>query len=97
MKQNEENSQKAQELTLEELEQVNGGYPPYPPIEKWWGPLDSFSSVTAVAGSSGLACSSMRANGLSLRLGGVRQAKRPTADGGSTSETWVTNCYNPVT
>ena len=41
----------------------------------------------AVAGSSGLACSSMRANGLSLRLGGVRQAKRPTADGGSTSET----------
>ena len=35
MKQNEENSQKkAQELTLEELEQVNGGYPPYPPIEK---------------------------------------------------------------
>jgi hypothetical protein len=34
MKQNEKNSQKAQELTLEELEQVNGGYPPYPPIEK---------------------------------------------------------------
>ena len=27
MKQNEENSQKAQELTKEELEQVNGGSP----------------------------------------------------------------------
>ena len=34
MKQNEKNSQKAQELTQEELEQVNGGYPPYPRIEK---------------------------------------------------------------
>ena len=28
MKQNEENSQKAQKLTKEELEQVNGGYMP---------------------------------------------------------------------
>ena len=28
MKQNEKNSQKAQELTKEELEQVNGGYMP---------------------------------------------------------------------
>ena len=27
MKQNEKNSQKAQELTKEELEQVNGGFP----------------------------------------------------------------------
>jgi hypothetical protein len=34
MKLNEKNSQKDQELTLEELEQVNGGYPPLPRIEK---------------------------------------------------------------
>ena len=32
MKQNEENSQKAQKLTKEELEQVNGGYMPPTPL-----------------------------------------------------------------
>jgi len=32
MKQNEKNSQKAQELTKEELEQVNGGYMPPTPL-----------------------------------------------------------------
>jgi len=32
MKQNEKNRQKAQELTKEELEQVNGGYMPPTPL-----------------------------------------------------------------
>ena len=33
MKQNEENSQKAQELTKEELEQVNGGFISVTPLK----------------------------------------------------------------